>query len=171
MEKSNRKFKLIFSVVVLLVCFYFSVFLSHYTYNTDFEAYYYAASTILDPNTPNISVYDIDTVNKYSIPEAIENAGFPYSMPAAYIMAPLALIPYFKAKAVMIFINILMYLAAITIALKMGDASGRWLAYPLALLCLWWPFIQNMRQGQVNGILLFLIALAVFAATKNRPTI
>ena len=64
-----------------------------------------------------------------------------------------------------------MYLSAITIALKMGRASGRWFAYPLALLCLWWPFIQNMRQGQVNGILLFLIALAVLAATKNRPTI
>lgn len=173
MEKSNRKFKLIFSVVVLLVCFYFSVFLSHYTYNTDFGVYYYAASTILDPNTPNISVYDIDTANKYSIPEATQLHGFTfiYSMPVAYIMAPLALIPYFKAKAAMIFINILMYLSAITIALKMGRASGRWFAYPLALLCLWWPFIQNMRQGQVNGILLFLIALAVFAATKNRPTI
>jgi hypothetical protein len=163
MEKSNRKFKLIVSVIILLVSFCFSVFLSHYTYNTDFGVYYYAASTILDPNTPNISVYDIDTANKYSIPEAIENAGFPYSMPAAYIMAPLALIPYFKAKAAMIFINILMYLSAIIIALKMGRASGRWFAYPLALLCLWWPFIQNMRQGQVNGILLFLIALAVLA--------
>ena len=173
MEKSNRKFKLIFSVVVLLVCFYFSVFLSHYTYNTDFGVFYYAASTILDPNTPNISVYDIDTANKYSIPEATQLHGFTfiYSMPVAYIMAPLALIPYFKAKAAMIFINILMYLSAITIALKMGRASGRWFAYPLALLCLWWPFIQNMRQGQVNGILLFLLALAVFAATKNRPTI
>ena len=171
MEKSNRKFKLIFSVVVLLVCFYFSVFLSHYTYNTDFGLYYSTAKKILDSNTPNISIYDIDTVDKYSIPEAIENAGFPYSMPVAYIMAPLALMPYFKAKAVMIFINILMYLSAITIALKMGRASGRWFAYPLALLCLWWPFIQNMRQGQVNGILLFLIALAVLAATKNRPSI
>jgi len=171
MGKSNRKFKLIFSVVVLLVCFYFSVFLSHYTYNTDFGLYYSTAKKILDSNTPNTSIYDIDTVDKYSIPEAIENASFPYSMPAAYIMAPLALMPYFKAKSVLIFINILMYLAAIAIALRLGGASGRWFAYPLALLCLWWPFIQNMRQGQVNGILLFLIALAVLAATKNRPTI
>jgi len=173
MEKSNNKFKLIFSGVVLLVCFYFSVFLSHYTYNTDFAVFYYAASTILDPNTPNISVYDIDTTNKYSIPEATQSHGFTfiYSMPVAYIIAPLALMSYFKAKAVMIFINIMLYLSAIAIVLRMGKASGRWFAYPLALLCLWWPFIQNMRQGQVNGILLFLIALAVFAATKNRPTI
>lgn len=173
MKKSNRKFKLIFSGVVLLGCFYFSVFLSHYTYYTDFAVYYYAASTILDPNTPNISVYDIDTTNKYSIPEATQSHGFTfiYSMPVAYMMAPLALLPYFKAKAVMIFINMLMYLGAITITLKMGGASGRWFAYPLAFLCLWWPFIQNMRQGQVNGILLFLIAIAVFAAIKNRPTI
>ena len=173
MEKNNRKIKLIVSVVVLMVlsvCFFISVFLSHHA-NTDFGLYYSTAKKILDSNTPNTSIYDIDTVDKYSIPEAIENAGFPYSMPAAYIMAPLALISYFKAKAAMIFINMLMYLSAITIALKMGRASGRWFAYPLALLCLWWPFIQNMRQGQVNGILLFLIALAVLAATKNRPTI
>jgi hypothetical protein len=171
MAKTNRKFKLIFSGVVILSCFYFSVFLSHYTYNTDFGLYYSTAKKILESNTPNTSIYDIDTVDKYSIPEAIENAGFPYSMPVAYIMSPLALMPYFKAKAAMIFINILMYLSAISIALKMGRASGRWFAYPLALLCLWWPFIQNMRQGQVNGILLFLVALAVLAATKNRPTI
>jgi hypothetical protein len=173
MEKSIRKFKLIFTAVVIIVCFYFSVFLSRYTYYTDFAVFYYAASTILDPNTPNISVYDIDTTNKYSIPEATQSHGFTfiYSMPVAYIIAPLALMPYFKAKAVMIFINILMYLGAIAIVLKMGSASGRWFAYPLALLCLWWPFIQNMRQGQVNGILFFLIAIAVFAAIKNRPTI
>lgn len=171
MEKDNRKFKLIFSVVVLLVCFYFSVFLSHYTYNTDFGLYYSTAKKILDSNTPISSIYDIDTVDKYSIPEAIENAGFPYSMPAAYIMAPLAFMPYFKAKSVLIFINILMYLAAIAIALRLGGASGRWFAYPLALLCLWPPFIQNIRLGQINAIILFLIALAVLAATKNRPTI
>ena len=171
MEKNNRKFKLIFSVVVLLVCFYFSVFLSHYTYNTDFAQYYSIANKILDSNIPNISIYDIDTANKYSIPEATEIHGFPYSMIAAYMMSPLALIPYFKAKSLMIFINILMYLASIAIALKLGRASGRWFVYPLALLCLWPPFIENMRQGQINAILLFLIAVAVFAATKNRPAL
>jgi hypothetical protein len=173
MEKSNRKSKLIVSVIILLVSFGFSVFLSHYTYNTDFTAYYYAASTILDSNTPNISVYDIDTTNKYSIPEATEFHDFRFisSMPVAYIIAPLALMPYFKAKSVMIFINILMYLGAITITLKMGGASGRWFAYPLAILCLWWPFIHSMRHGQVNGIILCLIAIAVLAATKNHPNI
>jgi len=171
MEKNNRKFKLIFSVVVLLVCFYFSVFLSHYTYNTDFALYYSIANKILDPDIPNISIYDIDTANKYSIPESTEIHGFSYSMTAAYMMSPLALIPYFKAKSLMIFMNILMYLASIAIALRLGGASGRWFVYPLALLCLWPPFIENMRQGQINAILLFLIAVAVFAATKNQPAL
>ncbi len=173
MEKNNRKFKLIFIVIILLVCFCLSVFLSYYTYNTDFTAYYYAASTILDSNTPNVSVYDIDIINRYSIPEATEFHGFSFlsSMPVAYIIAPLALMPYFKAKSVMIFINILMYLGAITITLKMGGASGRWFSYPLAILCLWWPFIHSMRHGQLNGIILCLIAIAVFTATKNHPTI
>jgi len=173
MEGSNKKSKLIVSLIILLVSFGFSVFLSHYTYNTDFTGYYYAASTILDSNAPNISVYDIDIINRYSIPEATEFHGFSFlsSMPVAYIIAPLALMPYFKAKSVMIFINILMYLAAIAIALRLGGASGRWFAYPLAILCLWWPFIHSMRHGQLNGIILCLIAIAVFTATKNHPTI
>jgi hypothetical protein len=171
MEKSNKKFKLIFTVLILLACFFFSVFLSHYTYNTDFGLYYFTAKKILDSNTPNSSIYDIDTVDKYSIPEAIENAGFPYSIPAAYIISPLALMPYFKAKSVMIFINILTYIAAIAIVLRLEGSSDRWFAYPLALLCLWPPFIQNIRLGQINAVILFLVAVAVFAATEKRPAI
>ena len=163
------KSKLILGVMVLLVCFYFSVFLAHYTRNTDFPIFYYASKTILDPNATYISVYDIDIGNKYSIPETTKIRAFIYSIPVAYIMAPLALMPYSKAKSAMIFINILMYLAAITIILRIGGASGRWFIYPLALSCLWPPFIQNMRLGQVNAILLFLVSVAVFAAIKNRP--
>jgi hypothetical protein len=166
------KLKLILGVMVLLVCFCFSVFLSPYTYNSDFPVFYYAANTILDPNVPNTSVYDIDTNNRYSMPEAMgKNHVFLFSMPGAYIMAPLALMSYFRAKSVMIFINILMYLAATLIALRIGGASGRWFAYPLALLCLWPPFVQNLRHGQINAILLFLIAVAVLAATKNSPVL
>jgi hypothetical protein len=163
------KSELIATIIILFFCFCFSVFLSHYTINTDFAQYYSVANKIFDSNAPNISVYDIDTANKYLIPEATEFHGFPYSMFAAYIMAPLALIPYFKAKAAMIFINILMYLAAIAIVLRLAGASGRWFVYPFALFCLWPPFIENMRQGQINAMLLFLIAFAAFAATKNRP--
>lgn len=171
MGKNNRKSILIVTIISLFFCFYLSVLLSHHTRNTDFALYYSVANKILDSNTPNISVYDIDTANKYSIPEATEIHSFSYSMLAAYIMAPLALIPYFKAKAAMIFINILMYLAAIAIALRLGGASGRWFVYPLMLLCLWPPFINNMQQGQINAMLLFLISVAVFAATKNRPNL
>lgn len=172
MERGKIKFKLevsIISLMVLLVCLYISIFLAHYTYNTDFPLYYSTAKKILDSNTPNIEIYNIDTANKYSIPEDMEIASFPYSMPAAYIISPLALIPYFKAKSAMIFINILMYLAAITIALQLGGLSDQWFAYTLAILCLWPPFIQNMRLGQINAIILFLIAVGVFAAAKNRP--
>ena len=164
------KFKLILTVTVILLCFCFSVFLSHYTYHSDFAVFYSTANTILDPNRPHTSVYEIDTTNRYSMPEAMgENHVFAYSIPAAYSMTPLALLSYYKAKSAMIFINMLLYLGGIIIALRMGGASGRWFTYPLALLCLWPPFIQNLRQGQVNAILFFLIAIAVLAATKNRP--
>jgi hypothetical protein len=163
----NLTFKLILGGMVFTACFLLAVFLSHYTENTDFAVFYYAAKTILDPNIPNYFIYHIDTANIYSLPEARGN--FVYSIPAAYIMSPLALLPYYKAKAAMIFINILMYLAAVAIILHMGGASGRWFFYPLALSFLWPPFIQNLRLAQVNAILFFLITVSVLFAQKTRP--
>ena len=166
------KFKLILTTIILLLCLFFSIFLSRYTYNSDFAVFYHASSTILDPGRPNTSVYEIGDASTYSIPEAIgKNHIFVYSMAVAYIMTPLALMPYYTAKSAMIFINILLYLAAISIVLKLGNASGRWFSYSLALLCLWSPWIQDLRQGQVNAILLFLIAVAVLAAVKNRSNL
>lgn len=140
-------------------------------YRTDFPHIYYAGSTILDHTTPNYAVYDIDKINKYSIPE--EASGdyhvFIYSMIVAYIITPLALLPYFKAKATWILINTLLYIAAVAISLRIRGASGRWFAYPLAISCLWTPFIENLRYAQGNAILLFLVTVAVLASTKNRP--
>jgi len=155
-----------------VVCVPFSIFMSHYTYRTDFPHFYYAASTIVDQSTPNTEVYNIDKANKYSIPE--EAAGtyhvFIYSIPVAYLIAPLALMPYFMAKAVWISLNILFYIAAVIIILNLSEASGRWFTYPLMISCLWAPFVENIRYGQGNGIPLFLVTVAILAATKNRST-
>jgi hypothetical protein len=159
-------------MLVLILCYWFSIFISNYTYCTDFPVFYYAASTIVDPNTANEAVYERDSANKYNIPESrAAHFDFIYSMPVAYIMAPLALLPYYTAKAVMIFVNILMYLGAVAIALRLGGATGRGFVYPLAFSCLWMPFIENLRFGQVNAIMLFLVSVAALAATKKRPAL
>jgi hypothetical protein len=163
------KFCWIMIVMILLFSFwYLSSYLSYSFNGTDFPTFYYAASTIIDNDTPGRAVYEIDFENKYNIPE-MPIRDFIYSIPSAYIMAPLALMPYYTAKSVMIFINILTYLGGVAIALRLGGATGRNFFYLFALSTLWMPSIINLLYVQVNAVLFFLISVAILAATKNRP--
>lgn len=144
--------------------------MSNYTYNTDFPSFYRAGKVVLDKDVPNTNVYEVDFVNnKYNIPEAFVH--YRFSVLIAYIMSPLALLPYYTAKAVMIAINLLAYGFSVIIILKLNKAKGRWYIYPLALSFLWMPFIHDIRFVQVNSLLLFLITLSVLFASKNRPYI
>jgi hypothetical protein len=77
--------------------------------------------------------------------------------------------PYFTAKTVMIFLNIVSYLSAITIILKLENVSDRQIGWGLGVACLWLPFIATMMQAQVNGIILVLVAGAVLAVTRGFP--
>jgi hypothetical protein len=163
------RLKAVFYMSILALLLMFSLFLSHFIVDSDFPVYYYAASTIIDSNSPNKSVYEVDTFNKYFLPEHVEPAAFIYSMAAAYIFAPMALMPYYIAKALMIFINIVAYLGALIIILRLNRVSGRWFIYSLALSCLWIPFIQNLRSGQVNALLLLLVAIAASSVIQKRP--
>lgn len=149
----------------------FSWFLAHFTTNTDFPVYYHTAKTILDPSSHNAEVYALGASTKYSIPEDLKPIAFIYSMAAAYLMAPLALLPYYIAKAFMIFLNCMAYLGAIAITLRINGTSGRFFFYPLALSFLWIPFLQDLRSGQIDGPLLLLVACAVFWAAQNRPAL
>ena len=155
---------------VLIVCIlFFSIFNPLFSYNTDFPVFYQAASLILDPSATAASVYDIEALKKYAVPEKFTGkSAFLYSMPVAYALSPLALMPYYAAKTVMIFMSFLAYLVAVMLILRMTAASGRWFVYPLALSCLWFPFIQDLRFGQVNSILLLFVSLAVYFARKEQ---
>ena len=156
-----------FVITFFLICF--SLFLSYQSVYTDFPVYYAAAKTILAPGTAKSSVYDTDMPGRYPIPEPTEeNNVFIYSMPVAYLFAPLALMPYFIAKATMIFINIVLYVTAIALILRYNRSSGRWSSYPLLLSWVWIPYVQGIRTGQVDAIMLFLVTLAGLSATKNR---
>lgn len=163
-----RKIIAVFLLLIFLYCI--STFMSSYTYNTDFPAFYRAAKVIQDNDVPNTSVYEVDvTTNKYNIPEPLEN--YRFSMLIAYLMYPLALLPYNAAKAIMIALNFLAYGFSMVIILYLKKASGRWYIYPLALSFLWMPFIHDIRFVQVNSILLFLVTLSILLANKNRPFI
>jgi hypothetical protein len=167
---NNKNFKIALIIFVLILSWNISKFIAQHGTAADFPIFYYAASTILDNNSPHSAVYEIDYKNKYNIPEPRPlHIDFIYSLPAAYILSPIALMPYYTAKSAMIFTNIMMYLGGVIIALRLGKASERPFLYLLSFSCLWFPFIKNLVFGQVNAILFFLIAVAVLLATKNRP--
>jgi hypothetical protein len=171
MDITNIKIYMLIVMLVFIVC-YLSFSISNKWYATDFPVFYYAASTIIDPDAPIEAIYryDVDLYNKYNIPgENPPGLDFIYSLLAAYIMSPLALMPYYTAKTVMITINFFAYLGGVTIALRLGGAKGLTQINLLVLSCFWMPFIHNLKAGQVNAVLFFLISLAVLAATRNRP--
>ncbi|WP_225073363.1 glycosyltransferase family 87 protein [Desulfuromonas sp. CSMB_57] len=166
----NNSINILLIFLSLIFCYFFSVSMARSTNTTDFPSYYYAARTVLDNSVPVDDVFKIDLNNKYNIPE--KRPGFliyPYSLLSAYILAPLGLMDYYDAKTTMIFLNILMYLCANAIVLSLGNASGRSFVYPLMLSVFWIPFIHNIVFSNVNALMLFLVSIATFALTKNRP--
>src|SRR3990172_3666766 len=166
----NRKFGIV--VLAFAVSIFVSALLSYKIYNSDFPVYYFVASTILDPQASPGDVYRYpeDTENKYSIPERKDvRERFLYSMLAAYLMAPLGWLPYYTAKAVMIFVNIAAYLCAVVVIFKLGNVSDRWVIWGAGISCVWLPFLSTLMGGQINALILLLIAVATLAATRGQP--
>jgi hypothetical protein len=157
--------------LTFVVCISISIFLSRHYTGTDFPYWYYVANTILDPNAKNEAVYSLNIYDKYGIPEEEirRQNSFRYSILVAYLMAPLAFLPYYAAKSVMIFLDIAAYITGVAIILRMVKNSGRNFLYPLALSCLWIPFLNSIVHVQVNGLLFLLVATAILAVENDRP--
>lgn len=144
---------------------WFSYSLAHYTIDSDFPVYYNAAQAIIDGKC----VYDMESLGSYSTPEPIRDGAFIYSLPVAYFMAPLAWLPYYSAKATIIFFSLTGYLLAVGILLTLNKTRDRWFMYPLMLSVLFLPFLQDLRAAQVNSVILFLIVISVYFAIRNLP--
>lgn len=154
-------------ILMLLICgciYFVSVYCSH---DTDFAAYYRAASIILDKDVPDVTIYETeDPNNRYNIPEAF--VYYKYSMLVAYLMAPLALLPYESARAIMTLTSILAYCLSIRIIFILSGFRERWFIWLLAISFLWIPFLQDIGFVQINSILLFFIMLAVLYISHKR---
>lgn len=164
--------KLVIAAVALVISILVSALFSYKTYSTDFPCFYYVASTILDPQASNEDIYRYteDTENRYSIPEKKEvKDTLLYSVPAAYLLAPLGLMPYYMAKATMIFLNMVAYLFAVAMILKLSNASSRDITWGTAIACLWLPFFHTIGFANIDAFILFLVASAVFAVTSGHP--
>jgi hypothetical protein len=160
--------------LALIFCIPAPYFACHF-YNTDFPVFYRAATIVLDRDAPNTDIYnqDREIASKYeaNILEGGGRGSFVYSVAAAYLLSPLGLLPYYAAKTVTVMLNVVAYLVSVAIALHLAGATGRLFFYPLLLSYLWWPFIDNQLNAQVNSLLLLLVALSVLAAVKNRPKV
>lgn len=162
---------IIVMIFFVLLNFWISAKASWQEPRTDLSAYYYAANIILDRNIPNTEVYNYNAMVQLSANYGIENRPMPfvYSLASAYIISPIALIPYKEAKLVWNILGVLLYLCAITIYFRIGKISKLWFASGITILLSWMPFSYSQVWLQSNALLIFLIALAVLTAVKERP--
>lgn len=135
----------------------------------DFPVFYHAACIILDPDVPNEMVYNLANYSNYPIPESTDSVTYAYSMAAAYVMSPLALMPYFTAKTLFIFMDIVAYLTALAIVIRHLRIDSRLTVYILSLSLCWVPFIIDIFFGQLNSTIFLLIVLASYYATEQKP--
>lgn len=158
-----------FIVILCLAWIIATIFARYPRAGFDFPVFYQAACIILDPNTANTTIYTFNGSENsiYLIPEASDSIAYIYSMAAAYIMAPLALMPYYWAKTTLIFLDLMAYIGAVVLVLRNHRAEGRLLFYPLMISLLWLPFLQDLTFAQINAMLLLLVTSAVLLASRK----
>jgi len=142
------------------------------TYNTDFPVAYRAGRIALDPGLSNAQLYDRGVSAAIPIPEVttaeVEKVmHFNYPATAAYLLATVTWLPYFPAKAAMVFINIMSYLLALGFFAASLGVSPRANTRLVALSCLWLPFLETLRFAQINAVLLLFITGAAIAARRG----
>lgn len=161
-----------FIIIAYIVAFFgLSIYIAHFTQATDFPVFYSTAKTILENGLFTDKIYEIDHHNKYSIPEDNQDLTFIYSKAAAILLSPLGFLPYYWAKTLMIFVNIVSYLAGVYLVLKICKPKPRMEFIFWGTSFFWLPFVQVLRFGQVDGILFLFIAASLIFCTKNKPWI
>lgn len=172
MMKTLKKENLLFIVMIFYVLLNIGISLKAcwQEQEMDLSAYYYAANIILDREIANTEVYNLGTMVQLSDSYGIyKPMPFVYSLASAYIMSPIALMPYREAKLVWSLLGVIFYLGAITIFFRIGKISRLWFAAGVIILLSMIPFTYSQAWLQSNSLLIFFIALAVFTAVKGRP--
>lgn len=167
-SSTKYAFNILFIALYLLVIFLLSLYVARYTKNTDFPVFYSTAKTVLEKGISGNAIYIIDRTNQHQIPEPQTDLTFIYSKAAALILSPLGLLPYYYAKATMIFLNIVAYLSGTFLLLNLLGFTGRNHFYLWGLAFFWPPFLQAIRFGQIDGLLFCLIVFALYLAQNQR---
>jgi hypothetical protein len=112
-------------------------------------------------------VYDINTMISCQTPDFNGNvhdqkAFFIYSIPAAYLLSPLSLLPYLQAKAILLTLELLSYAASIPLLVNSKKLNPLpFQSRYFLLACLWPPLLTDIIYGQINALLLLLITLSI----------
>jgi hypothetical protein len=163
------------SLIVLTVALlgYASWLISSHINGGDFNVFYCAGKIIWNSNLPNRMVYDINSILSCTTPDFGgkthgQKAFFIYSIPAAYILSPLALLPYLQAKALLITIELLSYATSIALLVNSRDKKEHTVPEGIFFLVnLWFPLFVDVTFGQINAILLLLITSATLVSRKR----
>lgn len=168
---ANKIFLFFASVVAIG---YFSYQISVTLNGSDFSVFYCAAKIALDPVIPSSRVYDTSALLSCNVPEVVTHEyrkalHFIYSLPAAYLLSPLALLPYFYSKALVIFVDILSYVIAFQLLLKNVLPDKHSIKSPKYLLLapLWLPFHCDIEYAQINSAIFLFIVIAAIKASKT----
>jgi hypothetical protein len=166
-------FKKFFNLLSIVLLSYASYLFASHIIGGDFDIFYCTGKIILNSDLPNRMVYDANTMMSCTTYEFIErprgqNAFFIYSIPAAYILSPLALLPYLHAKALLITVELLSYAASIALLVNSRDKNEHTVPEGIFFLaCLWFPLFIDIIFGQINAVLLLLITSATLISRKE----
>jgi len=157
-------------ILMVIFCTYFSLQAANNSPTRDFAAFYYGSKVVLDSSLPNSSAYDGDLIpslySKYEIP--IEPLEYLYSIPVAYLLSPITLFSYTSAKIVWSILSLVIYLLSVILILRWRWVSGAQFNVLLSVSLIWIPIYLNQFWLQSNSLILFLIVIALLAASKQR---
>lgn len=144
--------------------------------STDFPILYRAGRLAMTPGFVSEQLYDPARLRSIPVPEPTtagvdEHSRFVWPAIAARLLAGVAWLPYYPAKATMLALSILSYLWAIILFTSSLGAVRTALRWVLALAWMWPPFVETVLLAQINSFILLFVVLAVVAAKKGSPSL
>lgn len=110
-------------------------------------------------------------VNPYTDPTIYTPNAYPPISEVFYL--PLGLLPYTKALGIFTFISFASIVGSVFLSLKLVSGKVPWHYFLLFLAAsvMSFPTKYSLGMGQINPLVLFLLLLAVFLDTKEKPTL
>ena len=152
-----------------LMAFLYCVILPAYSTevsDNDFSILYYAARVITSADHSPADVYAYHAPGVYGTEN---DYPYTYSVLAAHLVSPLALMPFRAAKLLWSVLVVLFYFAAYFLSLRIIQPPARYERLLVLIAPLWIPFLVEARQTQSDSLMFLLVVLAVLAAVRGSP--